>query len=478
MKIQTLSRRLLLQVAAAGATTAMLPSLLARKAQADTPTAPPRVLFVYSVNPVTREFYTPIGSGGNPKPTENVWDFQATHSALTPYRSKIIATRGLSMLSQELKQVAGANAHVKGGTHALTATARLSPSLANGISIDQLIARAINTPTIVTKYGSLEIDLLRSSDGEGGPTYVGPGQPATRITEPDAALANFGLLGSPTAEQKAAAAAELARAEAALDFVLKGYRNVKTRLSVEDKARLDAHAQAVADLRTRVGMTVSPTKSMYLPDQTLQNDVLNFKANRAQTSLGWDITVRLAVAALACDLTRVQVLHMPGYDNIEPFMGATGFKPFRAAGTDINSAHALDHLCYGAGTALWKDPTQYSGHTAKEWMALKDTATANFFAGLLKRLQDTPDGYGASMLDSTLVVWCGQIADGSHDTADLSWTLAGNINKRFRTGRFLQFDATKTSHNNLFVSVAQAMGVNINTFGDPGVCTGPLSGLT
>ena len=34
-----------------------------------------------------------------------------------------------------------------------------------------------------------------------------------------------------------------------------------------------------------------------------------------------------------------------------------------------------------------------------------------------------------------------------------------------------------TPHNDLFVSLANAMGVAIDTFGDPGCCNGPLAGL-
>ena len=33
-------------------------------------------------------------------------------------------------------------------------------------------------------------------------------------------------------------------------------------------------------------------------------------------------------------------------------------------------------------------------------------------------------------------------------------------------------------HNNLYVSLANAMGIDIDTFGNPAVCTGPLAGLT
>jgi hypothetical protein len=54
--------------------------------------------------------------------------------------------------------------------------------------------------------------------------------------------------------------------------------------------------------------------------------------------------------------------------------------------------------------------------------------------------------------------------------------MAGSAGGYFQTGKRLQFDAQP--HNNLLVSVLNAMGIDANTFGDPEYCTGPLSGLT
>lgn len=104
---------------------------------------------------------------------------------------------------------------------------------------------------------------------------------------------------------------------------------------------------------------------------------------------------------------------------------------------------------------------------------------AGVFAKLLDALAGMPDSDGKRVLDDTVVLWAGEIALGSHDLHDCHWLLAGGAGGAIRTGRWLRFGANgaKRPPHNLMVSLANAMGVNITTFGNPAACTGPLAGL-
>ncbi len=481
MKIQGLSRRLLLQLAMAGTTSAMLPSLFTRRARADAPILPPRILFVYNMGTV-RELYQPLGAGGSPKPTETSFDLAPIHASLAPFKSQLLLTRGISMASQDADTSAFANSHVRGGTHALTAANRMTQSLAGGPSIDQVIAKAINTPAPVTRYPSWELDFLNAPDMEGGTSYLSAGQTNDRQYGPSGVLKQFPAdLGQQTDAQKKAAAAKLARQQASIDLALGEYSGVKSRLSKEDKAKLDQHAQTIRDLRAQ--MQIGTSLTCQPPDAALQGDIAKFDVHPASgasqaergawTKLGWDVQARLAVSALACDLTRVQILHLPGYGAIDDVIG------YQPADYGNGKAHAnthdLAHQCsginqYGNGGPLWDIPQ------AVDLMRKLDTAQADMLAQLLGYLKAVPRGDGGTLLDSTVVVYCGQIANGYHDTDDLPWIVAGNANGYFRTGRFLQY-AKGTGHNDLFVSLANAMGVGISTFGNPAVCKGPLANL-
>lgn len=452
----------------------MLPSLLPRPARAAGATFPTRILFVYNMGTV-RELYNPVAAAGNPAPTETSFELAPIHDALKPYKQNLILTRGISMKSQDVDPTGGANAHVRGGTHALTAANRLTTSLAGGPSIDQVIAKAINTPTPVTKYPSWELDFCGAPDFEGGVSYIAAGQINNRTGGPSQVLKLFpASLGTQSEAEQKAELARLEQQKAAMEIALGEYGNIGGRLSKEDKAKLDQHAQTVRDLQVQMllgaSATCQPPNPQLVADvNTAQNGPSGSAAERAaKTKLQWDVQARLAVAALSCDLTRVGILHLPGYGAIDDVIN---YAPANYGnGLAHTDTHDLAHQCSGPGGALWNVPQ------ARDLITKLDAAQATMFAQLLGYLKAVPRGDGGTLLDSTIVVQCGQIANGYHDTFDLPWIIAGSGNGYFRTGRFLKYPET-TSHNDLYVSLANAMGVNITTFGNPAVCKGPLANL-
>jgi hypothetical protein len=77
------------------------------------------------------------------------------------------------------------------------------------------------------------------------------------------------------------------------------------------------------------------------------------------------------------------------------------------------------------------------------------------------------------MLDNSLVLLCTEVSDGKiHSHHDMPFVLAGGGGGALKTGRLLQYG--DEPHGKLFVSLAQAMGQNISTFGSG---NGPLGGL-
>ncbi len=96
---------------------------------------------------------------------------------------------------------------------------------------------------------------------------------------------------------------------------------------------------------------------------------------------------------------------------------------------------------------------------------------AQAFADLVTRMRD------ANLLDSSLVVWCGELADGSHHFGP-TWpiVMAGNAGGAFSPGRYLRYPSG-TSHCDFWLAVAQALGVSIDSFGEAEYCTGPLPRL-
>jgi len=108
-----------------------------------------------------------------------------------------------------------------------------------------------------------------------------------------------------------------------------------------------------------------------------------------------------------------------------------------------------------------------------------NTWYAQQLAGLISRLKTTPDGAGGTLFDNTLVLWCNELAKGNtHGRLGAPYVLAGGAGSGLRTGRFLRYDGQGLPHNNLLLSILNAMGVPDRSFGKPDWCTGPLTGLT
>lgn len=96
-------------------------------------------------------------------------------------------------------------------------------------------------------------------------------------------------------------------------------------------------------------------------------------------------------------------------------------------------------------------------------LAVIEEAEMNLFAGFLRKMKETNDG-GPTLLDQTVVFHASNLGNASsHDTANLPILLAGG---GFRHGGHVAFDRkNNTPLSNLFVRMAQQMGLEIDQFG-------------
>ncbi len=107
-----------------------------------------------------------------------------------------------------------------------------------------------------------------------------------------------------------------------------------------------------------------------------------------------------------------------------------------------------------------------------------DAWHAGHVAYLLEQLDSVVEGSG-TMLDHTVVVWVTELATPTHLHYDTFTVLAGGCNGFFETGRYVRYPQTMPSpmanqpligpaHNQLLVSLLQAMGQTDTTFGMTG----------
>jgi hypothetical protein len=417
---------------------------LGRVSQRATATPPKRFVVVYTPNGNVTLKFTPSGEGS---------DFQLSPilAPLEQYKSDILVVDALELVASKdgpgdphqrgMAWLTGQNLQA-GDQVGNDGVSRAG--FANGISVDQYIANAIGA---TTKFRSLEFGVqLLGADVMHRIAYLGPGQPIPPEEDPSAMFAR--MFADIASDSDAGAILKQHRATV-LDAVADDYTQLNKRLGSADRKKLDEHLSAVRDVEGRLNQTtilggacapVTPQTGIDLSDQD-------------QYPLIGQLQMDLLVMALACDVTRVASLQ---------WCGARNKHTFNWIGVP-DEHHTLSH------TGLSDTDSQAKLVKIQTWYIQQ-------FAYLVSKLKAIPEGDG-SVLDSSVILLGTDVAVGNtHADEPMPFVLAGNAQKSFRTGRYVKFP-DHTPHSNLLVSIINAMGIDVNTFGRPEACTGPLTGL-
>ncbi|MCA9107847.1 MAG: hypothetical protein KDA83_20725, partial [Planctomycetales bacterium] len=106
-----------------------------------------------------------------------------------------------------------------------------------------------------------------------------------------------------------------------------------------------------------------------------------------------------------------------------------------------------------------------------------NTWYAEQIAHLARRLSETPEpGSDGSMLDHTTILWTNELGKGnSHTRENIPFVFVGG-GLGWKTG--VAHDFGGTPHNRLLMSICEAMGQPVESFGNADFCgDGGLSGL-
>ncbi len=442
--MRRLSRRRLL--AGASSIAVALPLLRSLGVRADEAAPPPkRLVLMYTPNGVVSDAWWPTNVT-----SETSFDLGSILQPLAPFRERLLLLSGVDL--QVARQGPG-GLHQKGigglftgrelqsGTQFVDGCGQTA-GWANGISVDQAVAQSLHAGTV---FPSLELGVRAlDNDVQGRISYAGAGQPLPPINKPSEVFNRlFSTLGASAGSIDALRASR----RSVLDTVQSQFSTLSLELSPEDRAKLDAHLTLVRDAEQRLTATSNPALCS-APGRPLELD----PASEGDMPLIADLELDLLAAAFACDLTRVASYQISTSLNriAYPWLGSS------------SEGHALSH----------SGPSDLE---ARAQLVARQTWHAGRLAYFLSRLASYRESDGSTLLDNTLVVWGNEIAVGNtHAHDSIPFLLAGG-GWAFRTGRFLTFD--HQSHNNLLVSVLNAMGIQDSSFGDPALCTGPLPGL-
>ncbi len=439
--MKRLSRRTILR-GAGGAAIALpfLEAMLPRRAHAAAPSK--RFIVMFSPNG-TLPSWAPTGS-------ERGFTLSPILSALAPHQADLVIVQGL------LQQGAGGDGHQNGIGGMLTGSP-LNPGpfagvgappagWATGPSVDQRIAEALAAPT---PFRSLELGVqVGPADDWGRMIYRAANQPLPPTDDP---VAVYNTVFSDLHTDPVALAHQRTRRASILDAVGAEYKRVSGQLGSRDRQRVDAHLTAIREIELRLTTNLSDSNPACadpkVPAVAAQN-------NDSFPTVG-GIQMDLLTMALACDVTRVASLQW-----------SRSVSQVRFTWLGIpDGHHDLSHRSDSDTDAVAK-LTHINGWYAQQ------------MAGLVARLKATPDAAGGTLFDNTLVLWCNELAKGNtHSRQDAPYVLAGSGGGPLVTGRYLNYEGQGLAHNNLLVSILNAMDVPDTTFGRASWCTGPLPGF-
>jgi hypothetical protein len=413
-------------------------------------------------------WFTPNGtieSEFRPKGGETDFTLGKILEPLAPYRDRLLllgpSEPDLPDMSNARK-LRGINMGYDGsnpaatGEHAsfsiLTGTypiAKGAERVASSISLDQYLADKIAADDLV-KSIQLGVDasfpeLCFNAAGDKLPVENNP------------ALAFQTLFGNLMTEDPAALRRK-ARRKSVLSTVAAQAQAISAQLSGDDRRRIEAQQAALEDLANRLDRSfvcTPPELTSQVPGDWNESNWDNFD-KMPQIA---DAQMRVLASALGCGLTHVASMQYG-------WCAANSRHTFLSAPEIF---HGLSHdVMSGAGTVVPDIETKLIGiHT---WY-MQQLAT---FIGLL---QDMPDEGGTTVLDNTLILVVNELSHGAlHSWQNMPFFLVGSAGGYFKTGRYVTFESKY--HNDLLVSVLNAMGVEESTFGRPDLCTGPLPGLT
>jgi hypothetical protein len=333
-------------------------------------------------------------------------------------------------------------------------------------SIDQEFATFLRD---TTPLASLEIAVGQTS-GDGGvipglsqvggsfiPSVKNPLAAYQRIADriSGGAPAPTGGIGmnTPSAAEQA-----LLRRQSVLDFIKDDVSSFRGRLGPEEAAKMDFYLESLRGLERQIGGT-SPTDSLVsscadpgaplFSRDTLMNDMPEHSR----------VYLDIIALAFACNVTRVVSVMWGGGENNEAI---------RFGDIDISAWHSISH----------GDPDGADGQQIIRMQAY----FADEFRYFVEKLKSMPDGE-VSLLDNTAAVLCTQngssqlgaeqnFAQTDHPPQHAPFVVAGSCGGAWTTGRML--DAGNRNHNDVYVSIARALGMDVMSVGRASWCQGPL----
>lgn len=449
-------------------------------------TLPLKFIGVCQPHGIAAEFYTKRKTD-----TETTFDLRYDNCPLRAFddaatygqsfKDKILVIEGLDLGSN-------VNGHDSAAT-ILTGSA-INNKKPQNLSLDQFLAveRGLGTNTRVTSVALGVGDAELNS--EFCISYGAGGEPLSKLVDPVSAFDMLfrGVVVGNDPRALAEAQRQQRLGKSLIDFVRGDLTRLRSRLAAAERLKLDQHLDGLRDVEKQLAAPSGATRACAVPARpTAFPLVLRAEGAAPFFDAITNAQIEILAQAIACDITRFATLNLADLSYEGNPLGLP-------KDNHADVAHRYRGTGIGSGAATEGD--------ASTWLPLARINAYSFSktARLMQRLSEL----GA--LDSTLIYTSGSMGDPSqHNPANVPTVLAGGANQKFRMGRRLRLqddcrkatddfvlpwspacldrgrDDQRVFNNKLLVSIAQAFGVEVDSFGtqaDGGLTQGALSELT
>ena len=333
----------------------------------------------------------------------------------------------------------GQDVHAQGASCYLTS---LSPEQAaaqgirhpNGRSLDQVIGDQVGHATV---FNTLEISCNGFKAGKesihfNNISWYGPDKIAPSIRDPRKLYDRLFLVDS-----------YRSHLTEITDLVLADARTLSKNLGRDDRQTLDEFMEMIRDIEIRI---VKLQKLLASADITIPKDEVLPRGDYIK------LQADLMLLALQMGITNVCTF-MVGPERWDATLLYEGLFPKPV------QHHNMTHNQKGNG---YKEVQKIDIFHMKQ------------YAYILSRMKAIKDSDGSSLLDNSLVTYGAGLGDGAtHQYYDLPLIVAGKAQGQIKQGRYIQCKSG-TLNSNMWLTLAQLMGLEIDTYADS---TGVISDM-
>jgi hypothetical protein len=284
----------------------------------------------------------------------------------------------------------------------------------------------------------------------------------------------------PGGGDEAAMTRALLSEKSVLDFSLRELARLRTLAPASASSMIDAHEQAIRAAENEIVVDTPDGCMVPMPPANVagEEDDGEFKGpgdygNPTATTADHMIHEQVALAhlalvkaAFACDLTRVVTFQFsPGTNHVS----FGGLYPGNA--NAIYMHHPVSHRI-GAGSLNGSEPI--SSNADVEFLCQVEMWYNQRVSTFLQGLKTAVDVYNNPLLDQTVVPYVTEVARATHEHSPVPTVVFGGKNLGFQGGRFETFNRP---HNDMWLTVAAALGVSAEQLGGEGIMKGSHTGI-